>query len=452
MIESQNIEFKESWKDEYLKTLCAFANTGGGVLKIGIDDTGRPVGVHQVKRLLRELPNKIRNKLGITPSVVTETVAENDIISITVSPSPVPVSCDGRYYQRSGSNTFDLAGQELVHFLIRKSRITWDTLTGDYSIDDVDPETVRTFVRLAKRSNRLDTADEEEPVDSILRRLELAVNGKLTNAAIMLFGRDPQRFFINTTTRVGRFKGRDIIIGDEEISGNLIQQFTRAEERVKSFIDVRYEISADAMQESFQRKEIWDYPLLAIREALLNALIHRDYFNTDIQTQIRVYDDAIRFHNPGSLPQGITIEMLKTEHYSFLHNPLIAKIFYLAGFVERYGSGIGRIVDALAEAGLPEPEFQSDSFGFIVRMRKDLRFTEDSLRDAGLNKRQLQAMSFARESGGITAVEYAAIAPEVSEKTRYRDLLDLVHRGLLEAVGAKKGRKYVLARLRPGNA
>jgi ATP-dependent DNA helicase RecG len=144
--------------------------------------------------------------------------------------------------------------------------------------------------------------------------------------------------------------------------------------------------------------------------------------------------------------------MLKTEHYSFLHNPLIAKIFYLAGFVERYGSGIGRIVDALAEAGLPEPEFQSDSFGFIVRMRKDLRFTEDSLRDAGLNKRQLQAMSFARESGGITAVEYAAIAPEVSEKTRYRDLLDLVHRGLLEAVGAKKGRRYVLARLRPGNA
>ena len=87
MIESQNIEFKESWKDEYLKTLCAFANTGGGVLKVGIDDTGRPVGVHQVKRLLRELPNKIRNKLGITPSVVTETVAENDIISITVSPS-----------------------------------------------------------------------------------------------------------------------------------------------------------------------------------------------------------------------------------------------------------------------------------------------------------------------------------------------------------------------------
>ena len=206
------------------------------------------------------------------------------------------------------------------------------------------------------------------------------------------------------------------------------------------------------MQESFQRKEIWDYPLLAIREALLNALIHRDYFNTDIQTQIRVYDDAIRFHNPGSLPQGITIEMLKTEHYSFLHNPLIAKIFYLAGFVERYGSGIGRIVDALAEAGLPEPEFQSDSFGFIVRMRKDLRFTEDSLRGAGLNERQLRAMSFARENGGITAVEYAAIAPEVSEKTRYRDLLDLVHRGLLEAVGAKKGRKYVLARLRPGNA
>lgn len=114
--------------------------------------------------------------------------------------------------------------------------------------------------------------------------------------------------------------------------------------------------------------------------------------------------DAIRFHNPGSLPQGITIEMLKIEHYSFLRNPLVAKIFCLAGFVERYGSGIGRIVDALAEAGLPEPEFLSDSFGFIVRMRKDLRFTESSLRAIDLNERQLQAMSFAGEPGAITTM------------------------------------------------
>ena len=153
-------------------------------------------------------------------------------------------------HQRSGSNTFDLAGQELVHFLIRKSRITWDTLTGDYSIDDVDPETVRTFVRLAKRSNRLDTADEEEPVDSILRRLELAVNGKLTNAAIMLFGRDPQRFFINTTPASAGSRGGISSSGMRSSPGTS----SGSSREQKSFIDVRYEISADAMQESFRRK------------------------------------------------------------------------------------------------------------------------------------------------------------------------------------------------------
>ena len=116
--------------------------------------------------------------------------------------------------------------------------------------------------------------------------------------------------------RIGRFRRAHIITGDQEIRGNVFAQFEEAERTIKNYIGVRYDISEEAMRESFQRKEVWDYPLPAIREALLNALIHRDYFNNTVQTQVRIFDDHIRFHNPGRLPEGVTIEMILWEHYS----------------------------------------------------------------------------------------------------------------------------------------
>jgi len=159
---------------------------------------------------------------------------------------------------------------------------------------------------------------------------------------------------------------------------------------------------------------------------------------------IKVYDEHIWFSNPGGLPEGITIEELKKPHKSYVRNPLIAKVFYLAGLIEQYESGTVRMIQWMKEAGLPEPEYKEEMGGFSVYFYKDI-YTEENLRKMGLNERQIKAVMYVKGSREITLSAYKGILPGVSEKTLYRDLQDLVDRKLLRQIGDKKGRKYELA-------
>jgi ATP-dependent DNA helicase RecG len=330
-----------------------------------------------------------------------------------------------------------MQGEELRSFFIKGTN--WDGLTGNYGLDEIAPETVRKFIRMASRNGRLKTADENEDIKTILKKLKLIINGKLTNAAIMLFGNDPQKYFINALVRVGRFKDETTIIGDRRIEGNLFKQIEEAEEAIKNFINVRYEITG----EQLTRKNVWDYPLEAIREALLNAVIHRDYFKYNVQTQIKIFNDWIWFFNIGGLPEGITLEQLKTTHPSVARNPLVVHIFYLAGLIEEYGSGIGRIIDSLKEANLPGPEFKEEFAGFSLYMRKDY-YTEERLKEMGLNDRQIKAVIYVKEKGKITNKEYQELNG-VTKKTASRDLGVLTDKRILGKVGSTgKGTYYIM--------
>jgi ATP-dependent DNA helicase RecG len=230
---------------------------------------------------------------------------------------------------------------------------------------------------------------------------------------------------------------------DHEIGGNLFHQFEEGERIIKQYLGVRYDISEEAMRESFRRREVWDYPLPAIREALLNALIHRDYFNNTVQTQVKIFDDHIRFHNPGHLPEGVTIDMILKEHYSYHRNPKVADIFYRAGLVERYGSGIERIITAFRSAGMPVPTFVSSPLGFTLTMRMDM-LNESSLRKMELNERQILAVERVKVEGSITSGAYQSLTG-VSAATAFRDLKALVDRGILEQVSpSRRNTRYVL--------
>jgi ATP-dependent DNA helicase RecG len=242
-----------------------------------------------------------------------------------------------------------MQGEELITFFQQWSN--WDTLTGEYSIDEVDEDTVDKFIRMATNNGRLKYIDEKESLTGKLEQLGVFRDGKLTNAAIMLFGKNPQRHYINTVIRIVRLKDDTTIIGDTLIEGNLFQQVERAEKEINSNIQVKYEINND----NFSRKNIWDYPLVALREALMNAIVHRDYFKNNVQTQIKIFDDHIRIFNIGGLPEGITVEQLEDVHTSIPRNPLIVRIFYRAGFIEELGSGIKRMINSLNDAGLPKP-------------------------------------------------------------------------------------------------
>ncbi len=168
-------------------------------------------------------------------------------------------------------------------------------------------------------------------------------------------------------------------------------------------------------------------------------------FNNTVQTQVRIFDDHIRFHNPGHLPEGITVDMLVKEHYTYHRNPKVADIFYRAGLIERYGSGVERIIAAFCDAGMPPPEFSSMPLGFILTMRKDM-LDESSLREMGLNDRQVLAVKWIKEKGSITSGEYRSLTG-ISATMALKDLKVLINLGILERVGAsRRETRYVLRR------
>jgi len=434
--ENTTIEFKEEINESIFKTISAFANKDGGIIFIGISDKKEIKGLEYSNSMLGDFTNKIVNLLGIHPKIDCTKVNKKDVLQIKVKKSTLPVSYKGKYYTRVGNTTREMQGEELRSFFIKGTN--WDRLTGNYSLDEIDPETVRKFIRMASRNGRLKTADENEEIKTILKKLKLIINGKLTNAAIMLFGNDPQKYFINALVRVGRFKDEITIIGDRRIEGNLFKQIEEVEEAIKNFINVRYEITGKQLT----RKDIWDYPLEAIREALLNAVIHRDYFRYNVQTQIKIFNDWIWFFNNGGLPEGITLEQLKTTHPSVARNPLIVHIFYLAGLIEEYGSGIGRIMDSLKEANLPEPEFKEEFAGFSLYMRKDY-YTEERLKEMGLNDRQIKAVIYVKEKGKITNKEYQELN-FVSNKTAYLELSDIIKKNVFAVEGSGRTVAYNL--------
>ncbi len=442
--EGRRVDFKEEVSVSLYRLLSAFANTAGGVAIIGVRDSDHAVvGLDLRNNAVKKLTDSVTARLGIHPVIDIHEVGGKSVVTVAIGRSRVPVAFDGRYYTRVGDTTREMFPEELREYFGRS--IEWDGIIGPYSLDDIDEETVKRFLVRANAAGRLSTVDPAEPVETVLSRLGLIRDGRISNGAIILFGRDPERYFQNCILRIGRFKRADIIIGDHEIGGNLFSQFEEGERVIRQYLGVRYDISEEAMQESFQRREIWDYPLPAIREALLNLLIHRDYFNNTVQTQIRIFDDHIRFHNPGHLPEGITIDMIVKEHYTYHRNPKIADIFYRAGLIERYGSGVERIIAAFYDADMPPPEFSSMPLGFILTMRKDM-LDESSLCEMGLNDRQVLAVKWIKEKGSITSGEYRSLTG-ISATMALKDLKALINLGILERVGAsKRETRYVLRR------
>jgi len=231
--ESQTVEFKPSWRDEYLKWICAFANTDGGKLVVGLDDNGNPVGIKDSKKLLEDLPNKFRDILGIIPDIKLEKKKGKDIIVIEVKHSYAPISYHGRFYVRSGSTIQELKGKDLTRFLISKSGRDWDEYVEDRAtIADIDAETIEKFKQIAEKRIPF-VKDENEPV-KILEKLNLMENGKLTRAGILLFGKNPKKFLTSAYIKVGKFLTDTDIISSDDIEGNFFEQVEKTMELLRT--------------------------------------------------------------------------------------------------------------------------------------------------------------------------------------------------------------------------
>ncbi|MCH2218137.1 MAG: putative DNA binding domain-containing protein [Flavobacteriales bacterium] len=436
MAESQNIEWKQSWRDEYLKWICGFANAKGGKIFIGKDDSGNVVGVENYKRLMDDIPNKIIAGLGLVCEVNLYQEADKYYIEIDVQPHDVPISYHGKYHFRSGSTKQELQGTSLNEFLLRKTGKTWDdVIEPSASLEDIDEKAVGAFKRGAVKSGRLPQVEDENDIHQIFENLRLTKDGKLKRAAVLLFGKDPRNLFINAYVKIGKFgKSDDDLLSQEVIESNAFELANQTLE----ILDKKY-FTKSISYDGLHRIETTEYPYEAIRETLLNAIVHRQYLGAPIQ--ISLYDDKIMIWNYGTLPEPMTLEDLKHKHASHPRNPILADVFFKGGLIESWGRGTLKIIDECRSAGLPIPEIAEMTGGIIVTIYKDV-YNEKLLATLDLNERQLEALLLWKSKGEIITTAYSEKF-DIGDRTARRDIIDLVEKGLLIKTGDLKTSKYL---------
>ena len=362
MKESQNTEFKQSWHDEYLKWICGFANAKGGKLLIGIDDAGKPVGVANAKKLLEDIPNKIRDTMGIVADVSLVKRQKKDVIQIVVRESDFPVAYRGEYHYRTGSTKQQLTGFALTQFLFHKMHLSWD---GAETVNRLSSRKF-TFKRL---KYRFDQRVHKEVKNADLVSYGLITKcGILTNAGALLADDCPipqSRLFC--TRWSGKDKAADSTASRKE-QGNILELLDMAE----NFIKVQ--TNKGWVKRPTERDNYPDYPERAVTESLVNAFIHRDYTISGSEVHVDIFDDRMEIMSPGGMPDGSLVQDLDVMNVpSDRRNGILADVFDRLDYMGREGSGFKKIVGAYAPdvsynpLGLA-PKFYSAVGCFVVTL------------------------------------------------------------------------------------
>ncbi len=374
--------------------------------------------------------------MGISTEVNLHYENDKYFIEIVTQPYSVPISVRGRYYFRSGSTKQELIGASLNEFLLKKSGKTWDdVIEPRVSFVDINEKAVAIFLKASENAGRLPENDGLA-LPELLEKLRFTENGQLKRAAIVLFGKEPAKFYPNTFVKIGRFGKDDADIKFQETEeGGLIGLL----QAVLNQLNHKF-LTRPIEFEGIHRIEKGEYPVPAIREMLLNALVHRNYMGAPIQ--IRIYNDKISIWNEGSLPEGLTLDSLKRSHSSRPRNPIIADVCFKGGYIDSWGRGTIKIIDTCRQAELPEPEMKEQDGGFIITLFKN-NLNEEQLIKLGLNDRQLKAVFFVKDKGRITNKEYQEIN-ETSDRTALRDLENLIELNMFIKEGEKKGTIYKL--------
>jgi ATP-dependent DNA helicase RecG len=348
--ESQNIEYKSTWKDEYLKWICGFANAHGGTIFLGINNDKSVCGINNASKLLEDLPNKIQSVLGLMVDDNLEKRENGDVLQIVTEPYPYPVNHKGRYYYRSESTMKELKGAALDKPLLSKQGKHWDgVLAPKLTISDLDAESIDIFRSLAAKNLRITPDDLKDTDEQLLNKLRLFDNKLLKKAAILFFYSDPESIVNGAYIKIGYFETDDDLKYQDEIHGNIFQQIGKT----LDLLFTKY-IKSNIEYEGATRIESYVYPYDAIREALLNAITHKDY-SISSPIQISVYNDKLIFWNPGQFPDDWTIDNLLIKHPSIPFNPDIANTLFRSGYIESWGRGTLKILEQCRGSKLPEP-------------------------------------------------------------------------------------------------
>ncbi|MBE6522514.1 MAG: winged helix-turn-helix transcriptional regulator [Thermoplasmata archaeon] len=423
-IENIDTEWKESWSDKYLKTIAAFHNTHTGRLVIGRRDDGEYIGVQDIKGTTKSISDSIRNKLHIVSETRAEVIEGKECIIIDVPKGDKLVDYDGRFYMRVGNTTQQIEGDELKTILLKENGLEWLDQSTKLSLDDISPEAVSFFISRGKRSERIPDEVDDSDIESVLKRYGLIRDGEITLSGAFLFGKNPHDLDRGAFLKIGQFGPNREFYRDKII----YMPFILIPDKVQELLDESFAPPKQGFEDgSFAAVAMYDYPKDAVRELIVNALVHKDYHYHEPVT-VSVYPDRLEVFNFGKLPEGVTESNLKGKHPSIRRNTSLSEVFFAAGYVENWAMGIQRIMDACKANGNPEPMFE-EAFGGVtatLRIRSDKKKPAEPISsDNGLDEKDraiiqciLQNSSSSKqEISDITSIPLSTVKYRVSKLT-----------------------------------
>lgn len=441
--ENQEVEFKESFhsNQEASKTLCGLANTLGGILLIGIDNKGGIKGIKENSDKLQQQISSANQCVSPVPTISIELhkIEGKSIVLVIVQKASGRsyYTFQGAIYVRIGSTTKRLEGQTHLEFLRNRQILSFDeSWDNSAKIEDLEKEKIRDYLKIRKQEDYL----ENQNIESFLLSNRLASkngNLKIKNSAVLLFAKNPIGFFPQIEIKLVQFSGIEPveIISHKLIQKGIIESIEESLSFVKSNLNKKIKIT-----DSARREEEYEYPFGVIREAIVNAIAHRDYFSKDA-VQIYLFEDRIEITNPGSLPQGLPKELFGT--ISVQRNPVIYRFLRDLGYVEGLGTGIPRMKNQMRQRGLSDPEFifTENFFRLILYNKKSKRKPINEVKD--LNERQKKAIDYLNKNGSIKSQTYSEIN-EVSHATAVNEINEMIEFGYIKKVGAFRGAYYIL--------
>jgi ATP-dependent DNA helicase RecG len=431
--------------DALAETLVAFANGDGGTIVVGLDERGRPTGSvfpEDVESALRRAEAMCRPPIHTGWEQID--LAGSSLIAVSVSRSAELHSVsDGRVVIRMGAENRPLAGDAIRQLAATKSSGEFEAeVVPGARRSDLDDEVIAEYI--AKREERQRRRVTATP-DELLHEIgALDAHGQPSVAGMLLFGKNPQQFLPQAGVVFVKFigtepRGEGGLPGygrREELSGPLARIIESAWEVVWE------EMHVGAVVKGLEREERTEYPPFAVRECLVNAVCHRDYRLKGRRIEIRMFADRMEVISPGGLPGFITVDNLVEEHFS--RNPRLVAGLFQWGYIEELGLGIDRMIEEMTQAGHHPPQFKALPYSFTVSLSNIKERRPMPQWEKAMNERQARALTYLRERGQITNREYQQLCPDVSAETLRLDLADLVNRGAVMRIGAKKGTYYIL--------
>lgn len=434
----------EADSDLLAECLVAFANADGGLVILGLDENGLQVNTiweEDAEGALRGALSQCR------PPVASNwqrfDTVEGSLVGLHVSrSSDLHSLIDGRVLVRSGTSNRLLSGDEISQLASSKTASDYETdIVPGAKLSDFDKEILDEY--LAKREAR--GVSRIGPLTDLLFEIGAVDSGGLpTVAGILLFGSNPQAFLPQSGVVFVKFPGTEPRGNQggtgygrrDEITGPL----ARVVERTWNV--TWEEMRVGAVVNGLEREELTEYPPFAVREALVNAVAHRDYRITGRRIEVRMYNDRLEVISPGSLPGYITVDNIVEEHFS--RNPRLVNGLFQWGYIEELGLGIDQMIEEMVQSGHPPPSFNATPHSFTVKLSNKRKRAAIPKWTRNMNERQARALTYVREKGSITNREYQKICPDVTSETLRLDLVDLVDRGSLLKIGSKKGTHYIL--------